>query len=76
MNMHSTEGRRRLGLLLSLLGGTSCAIAMALVLLLYGTPYKPLWWLVMAVILIAVTLLARFVARPIEWVIEGYLTDE
>ena len=72
MAEEAREGRRRLRLLLCGLGGTSCAGAMLLVLLLYGPPYAGYWWGVMAAIL-AASFIAPLVLVPlIEWVIDGY----
>lgn len=76
MGTLSREGRRRLKPLLSLLGGGSCAILLALVVYIHGTPYNPVWWFVMAAILVAASLLSWVLVRPIEWVIEGYLADK
>ena len=70
--MTATKGRKRLSILLCGLSGVSCAILMAAVLLLYGTPYNPLWWWVMAAILIAAFLLPLALVSAIEWVIDGY----
>lgn len=69
------EGRRRLRLLLCLLGGLSCAAAMALVLVLYGPPYNPTWWWVMGAVLIAAFAAPALAVPWVEWVIAGY-TDE
>ncbi len=66
------EGRRRLTLLLCGLGGAGCAGAMLFVLLLYGAPYEPFWWAVMAVILAAAFVVPRALVPLAEWVIEGY----
>ncbi len=67
------QGRRRLRLVLSGLGGGSCATAMALVLVFYGTPYNPVWWAVMAGILVASAVVSALFAPLVEWVIAGYL---
>ena len=67
------EGRRRLRLLLSGLGGLSCAAAMAMVLVFYGLPFNPMWWWVMAVTLLAAFVVPTFFAPVIEWVVAGYL---
>lgn len=73
MAKHSETGRGRMVLLVSVLGGGSCALAMAAVLVFYGPPYDSLWWFVMAAILLVVTFLVpRMVAPAIEWVIDGY----
>jgi len=57
------------------LGGTSCALAMALVLILYGTPYNPIWWWVMGAILLAACAVPRLLAPVVEWTLDGYLQD-
>lgn len=67
-----SEGRRRLALLLSATSGGLCALAMAAVLVVYGTPYNPLWWGVMAAVLVAAVLVPRALAPAVEWVIDGY----
>ena len=67
------QGRRRLRLALSGLGGGSCAVAMVLVLVFYGTPYNPMWWAVMAAILVGCALVAALCAPLVEWIIAGYL---
>ncbi len=72
MRKPANEGRRRLKIFLSLLGGGTCAIAMALFVAVYGTPYNPSWWIVMAAILGAAFVAPRFLADPIEWIIAGY----
>ena len=69
------NGRPRLMTLLSILVGGACATAMALVVVLYGTPFNPLWWLVMMAILAASFILPCFGVWAIEWVIEGYLGE-
>lgn len=56
------------------LGGGGCAAAMLAVLVFYGTPYNPIWWLVMAVILIASAMVPALGAPVVEWVIAGYLS--
>jgi len=68
----ATKGRRRLSALLCSLSGASCAALMAAVLLLYGTPYNPLWWWIMAAVLTAAILLPLALVLAIEWVMEGY----
>lgn len=70
--MSRKEGRRRFGLLFGAASGGICAVLMALVLVLYGAPYRGVWWLVMAAILVAACLVPRLLARPVEWVLEGY----
>jgi len=69
-------GRRRLGLLLSTLGGAGCAATMALVLVVYGTPFNPLWWAVMAVILGAALAGPWALLPAVDWVIDGYRQDD
>lgn len=69
-------GRRRLGLLLSLLGLLATAGAMVLVLCFYGTPYNPMWWWVMGGALIASFFLPRLLVPAVEWVLEGYRRDQ
>jgi len=69
-------GRRRLGLLLSLVGLLGCTVAMGLVLVFYGTPYNPLWWWVMGAILVASFFLPRLLVPAVEWVREGYNSDQ
>ncbi|MFQ5467647.1 MAG: hypothetical protein ACE5DS_05865 [Kiloniellaceae bacterium] len=68
-------GRQRLRFLLMGLGGTSCALAMALVLVLYGTPYNPIWWWVMGAILLAACAVSGLLAPVVEWALVGYLQD-
>ena len=68
----ATTGRRRLSLVLCGLSGTSCAVLMAVVLLLYGTPYNSVWWGIMAAILLAAFILPLALVPAIEWVIDGY----
>ena len=65
-------GRRRLQVLLGVLGFAGCAVAMALVLVFYGPPYNQMWWGIMAVVLGASGLLPPLLAPAIEWVIDGY----
>ena len=76
MKMILEKGRPRLRTLLSLVGGGACTISMALVVLLYKTPYNPNWWFIMALILAGSILLPRLFVGPIEWVIKGYTEDE
>lgn len=66
------EGQRRLTLLLCGLGGAGCAGAMLLVLLLYGAPYQPYWWAVMAIVLAVAFVIPRALVPIVEWVIDGY----
>jgi len=72
MARERSEGRRRLALLMSATSGSLCALAMVVVLVVYGTPYNPLWWGVMAAILVAAVLVPRALAPAVEWVIDGY----
>ena len=67
------KGRLRLSIFLCTLSGTACAVLMAGVLFLYGTPYNPLWWWVMAAVLAAALLLPLALVPVIEWVIAGYV---
>lgn len=55
--------------------GITCAILMAIVLAVYGTPCNGLWWFVMLAILIAAFVAPRLIAYPLEWVFEGYRED-
>lgn len=66
------EGRRRLSILLCGLSGTGCITLMAAVLILYGTPYNPLWWWIMAAVVAAAFLLPLALVIAVEWVMEGY----
>ena len=72
MSEANREGRRRLAIVLCCAGGLTCAGAMALVLILYGTPYESYWWAVMAAILAASCVLPRLLVPMVEWVVEGY----
>lgn len=74
--MSKTVGRRRLRILLCATTGTLCLLLMAAVLLIYGKPYNPFWWLVMAVILAGAFTVPSAFAGPIEWVLEGYLKSD
>jgi len=67
------EGRRRLRLLLGCLGAAGSAGAMVLVLGLYGPPYNPIWWAVMAAILLASGVISGLCAPLVEWAAKGYL---
>ncbi len=69
-------GRRRLGLVLSTAGGVVCAAMMAVVLVVWGTPYNPLWWLVMAVILTAAVAVPWALLPLADWIIDGYRQDD
>jgi hypothetical protein len=70
-----SKGRQRLSILLCGLSGASCAASMAAFLLFYGTPYNPVWWWIMAAILVAAVLLPLSLVPAIEWVIAGYRSD-
>ncbi len=72
MAQERNEGRRRLALLMSATSGALCALAMIVVLVVYGTPYNPVWWGVMAAILVAAVLVPRALVPAVEWVIDGY----
>jgi len=74
--LSKTRGRRRLRILLGSLSGGACLVAMVLVLLLYGSPYDPIWWPVMAAVLAAACLLPSLFVPAIEWVIDGYNSDD
>ncbi len=76
MEKSSNSGRRRLTILLSCLSGGACALAMAMVLIVYGAPYDPMWWWVMAAMLLAAFALPRLLVFPIEWVIAGYRKED
>lgn len=68
----ASKGRKRLSILLCGLSGMACIALVAVVLLLYGTPYNPLWWWIMAAIVVAAFLLPLALVSAIEWVMEGY----
>lgn len=72
MALGSREGRRRMRIVVCSLSGAGCAVSMALVLVLYGLPFDPLWWWVMAAILVAACVLPLALVPVLEWVIEGY----
>ena len=80
-NAESTEpsgrrlGPRRLGLVLSLLGGGHCALLMGLVLLIYGVPHNPVWWAIMAIILVGAVAGPHGLLPVVDWVIDGYRRD-
>ncbi len=68
----ANTGRKRLSLLLCGTSGVSCFLLMVIFVLVYGTPYNPMWWAIMALVLIAATVLPLALVSAIEWVIEGY----
>jgi hypothetical protein len=71
-----SEGRRRLRILLAILGFAGCALGMALVVVFYGPPYNPIWWGIMAVVLGGAIALPPLLAPAIEWVMDGYRQAE
>ena len=73
--MARREGRWRLQLVLSVVGGTICIALMATILWVYKAPYNPSWWWVMGAILGLAILVPRLLVFPVEWVIEGYRRD-
>ena len=70
------KGPRRLGLVLSVLFGGLCVALMAVVLVIYGLPYNPLWWGVMAAIQVAAFVVPPLAVPAVDWVIDGYRQDE
>ena len=72
-NTLSGEGRRRISIVVGAVSGAGCLVTMALMVIIYGAPYNPVWWAVMAVILTVCCLLGRIVAPAVEWVLQGYL---
>lgn len=68
-------GGKRLRLLLCGTSGLACAAAMAVFMFLFGTPYDPIWWWVMGLILGLAIVLPRWYALAVEWVIAGYRED-
>ncbi|HKO08163.1 MAG TPA: hypothetical protein VJ487_10645 [Alphaproteobacteria bacterium] len=74
--MENREGRRRLCIMLCVTSGLLCFAAMVAVLVVYGTPYRAMWWIVMAIILLAAFFAPLVFVRPVEWVIRGYLGGE
>ena len=74
--MENREGRRRLGIVLCLTSGLLCFAAMVAVLILYGSPYREMWWIVMVIILLAAFLVPLVLVQPIEWVMRGYRDGE
>lgn len=75
MARQGRQGPRRLALVLSGSSGLACAAMMGAVLLVYGTPYNPLWWGVMAAIEAGALLLPLAFLPVIDWVIAGYRHD-
>jgi hypothetical protein len=71
--VYTYEGHRRLKAALGWTGLILCAVPMAIVLVVYGMPYNPIWWGVMALILLFSFLLPQALARVIEWIANGYL---
>ncbi len=69
------EGTRRLRVVLGGMSLLSCALAMIAVLILYGTPYRMLWWWIMTAVLVAAYFAPRLLVPAFEWVIEGYRRD-
>jgi len=69
-------GRRRLRILLSLTGGLSCAVLMAAVLTIFGSPFETYWWWVMAAILVAAFAVPLAYARAVDWVVDGYRAND
>lgn len=69
------EGRRRLRFVLAAASIGACAAAMLAVLVFYGTPYNPVWWAVMAAILLSSAIMGAMCAPIVEWVIAGYLVE-
>lgn len=67
-----SKGRKRLSALLCGLSATSCLVLMGVLLVVYGTPYNPVWWWIMGGILCAAAVLPLALVPAIEWVIEGY----
>ena len=68
-------GRRRLRIVLAVASGGACAAAMAVVLVFYGAPYNPLWWAVMAAVLLSAAIVGALCAPILEWVSAGYLVE-
>ena len=68
-------GRRRLRIVLAVLGFAGCPTAMVLVVAFYGAPYTPAWWWVMAAVRAAATVIPPLLAPAIEWVLDGYRQD-
>ena len=72
---HDATGRKRLRVLLCATSGLACAAAMAIFMSLHGLPYDPIWWWVMGLILVLASILPRWYALAVEWVIAGYRAD-
>jgi hypothetical protein len=69
-----SEGTRRLRLVLSSVGVAAIVAGYVIVLAVYGRPYWPGWWVVMALILLLAFLAGRALTRVFEWVVAGYRT--
>lgn len=74
--MDINEGRRRLRRVLSVTSGGMCLALTVLTLIAYGTPYRGIWWIVMALILVAAFVVPLALVRPVEWVLLGYIGSE
>jgi hypothetical protein len=66
------EGTRRLRHAFGIAAVAGCVLAYVVIVILHGAPYWKGWWVVMALALAASYVVARALARPIEWVIAGY----
>jgi hypothetical protein len=71
-----SEGTRRLRLVLSSSAAAAILVAYIVLLTVYGRPYWPGWWIVMAAILVVAFLAGRALVPVFEWVIAGYRTDD
>ena len=69
------QGPRRLGLLLSSGSGLLCLAMMGVVLAAYGTPFNPIWWVVMAAIALTAIVVPWLVLPLVDWVVAGYRAD-
>ena len=77
MTMNLVEGRRRLRLLLNGLCGGFCVVGLAAVLVLYGSPYNPIWWAILAALAAASFVVPGLCVPLFEWALKGYLdTDD
>ena len=70
------EGRRRLRVFLSFLFGGPATLVVVLVLIGYKTPYNPIWWLVLGVIVLGAFLAPLLLVPAIEWVMKGYAEED